>query len=327
MCCGKKPVVKLIRTLLSFLPIITWADGRCVFPKTRQIRWVFYINGSLSYSTPYRDLSTILPIGTGSTYGNMVASNTEIVDFLIGQGFAVPVNTFIQVRVYVRNCDSEIAMSNPVGFISTAAPSLCLCDFTRTYSVGTPTIVPSASGEVAFINGLMNAVPIVNTIDVSDEIMILALSGTCGDVFETGSATAQVGNVTVPPAFLTACPDPTKWIVSRNGVLQSGWTPVSGFASITPSSPSITDDQWLFVGLSGGDCALKTIPGSSSANGTTIPLPFQLSAANAAKWFPVKNGVSLYNAANSVSGYSVSGSNITFEDALANDEIWYILLD
>jgi hypothetical protein len=327
MCCGRKPVVKLIRTLLSFRPTISWADGRCVYPKTRQIKWVFYINGSLAYSTPYNILTTMLPIGTGSTYGNMVASNTEIVDYLIGQGFSVPVNSFVQVRVNVRNCDGETATSNPVGFISTAAPSLCLCDFTRTYSVGSVVIAPSVGGQVAFINGLLNAVPITNTIDVSDEIMVLSLSGTCGDVFETGSVTTQIGNVTVPPAFLAACPDPTKWMVSRNGVLQSAWTPVFGFGAITPSSPSLTDDQWLFVGLSGGDCGFKTILGSTSANGTTIPLPIQLSASNAAKWFPVKNGVSLYNAANSVSGYTVSGNNITFEDALVNDEIWYILLD
>ncbi len=328
MCCGAKPIVKLIRNpSLSFVPFINWKDGRCVFPRSRVIRWQFFVNGVLRYSTAFATPLSSLPIGTGSTYSSLNATNGQITDYLGTLGITVNVGDFVGVRVEIRNCDRETATSNTILFVAESVGPACLCDFSRTYSIGSGTITPSPGGQVAFINGLLNATPLVNPVEAGDEFMVLALSGLCGDTFQVNAQTNQTGNVTVPAPFLAAVPNAANWIVARNGQIQSTYSPVLGFTAITPVIPSEPSDEWLFVGLTGGDCAFVNIAGSSSASGTSLALPAQLSAANAAKWLPVKNGLAMYAAGNSVSGYSVSGNTITFEDALAGDEIWYIFLD
>jgi hypothetical protein len=330
-CCGSKPRVTLLKNA-SYRPMIDWHDRCASGTPPRQLQWLFYRNGSFVYSTTYGQLTDSLPIGSGSTYSILNATEVEIVTFLVGQGITINTGDFIQIRVRIRNCDKEFAISNAIGF---SAPVIivpaCTCDFVRAYDIrqtGTNPIPPvgftPVGGQLFFVNGLLTDGNITDPLVNEDELMWLTLSGGCDDSFEIATVNNAIGNVTVPPGFLSAVPNSAGWLVARNGVIQSGFTYSIG--QIIPDTPSAPDDVWLFVGLTGGDCTFITVPVNAFAVGATLNLPGGYSATNQARFLPIRDGVVMYNAANSEDGYTLSGSVLTAVTPFTNEEVWLLAI-
>ena len=331
-CCGSKPRVKLLRTT-AFRPEYGWHDTCRPGTPARQVQWLFYRNGQFVCSTAYGAPTDPLAIGSGSNYSWLNATDADIVSFLIGQGVTTDTGDFIQVRVRIRNCDNERAISNPIGLIAPDVSATCTCSFVRAYDnrqTGTNPVPPvgftPVGGQLFFVNGLLAEIPLTDPLINDDELLWLTLSGGCEDSFATASTTGATGNVTVPGGFITAVPDSTRWIVTRNGIIQSGF----GFSfgtTLVPSVPSEPEDEWTFIGLTGGDCSLITVPVSGSATGSSINLPSEYSAANASKFIPVRGGLLMYESAGSESGYTISGSTLVPDVPFDQEEIWLIAIE
>ncbi len=327
-CCGSKPRVSLIKTA-AYRPIIDWHDRCTSSTPVRQIQWLFYRNGTFVYSTAYGVPTAPLSIGSGSTYSLLHATEAEIVTFLVGQGISIEGREIIEIRVRIKNCDKETALSNPIRFSAPAVMETCNCDFVTGYDTRQTGLTPvppvtftPVGGQLLFVNGLLTDGTLVDPLVNSDELMWLTLSGGCDDAFEVASATGFTGDVTVPSGFLAAVPNSTDWMVARNGVIQTGISYASG--DITPSAPSDPNDIWVFAGLTGGDCAFLTESVSENYTGSSVNLPPGYSASNADRFIPVRNGVVMYAAAQSISGYTISGTVLIPETAFLNEEVWLI---
>lgn len=332
MCCGANlPAVRLNK-LTTYRPEYLWRDNCRGIAPQRLVQWLFYRNGRFVLSTPYAATTAALAIGTGSTYSNLNASPADITTYLVNNGIPVVAGDVIDIRVRIKNCDNEIALSNYHRIIAASVLPTCNCNLIRAYATGqTGTIATpppgfvAVGGQLLFVNGLITDGTVRDALVATDELMYVTLSGGCTDAFRLDTVTGQTGNVTVPAGFLAAVPNSSEWIIARNGVIQSGVTVAGNL--VTPSDPSDPSDTWLFLGLTGGDCGLTQVSVSALAFGPTVALPTGYSAANIAKFIPIRNGVAMYDAANSVSGYTISGATITVETDFNNELVTLITIN
>lgn len=332
MCCGTNmPAVKLTKEI-TYRPEYLWRDTCRGIGQQRFVQWCFYRNGRIAWITPYAAPTASLPIGTGSTYSNMNATPLDISTYLVTNGIPVVAGDIIDIRVRIKNCQNELALSNYIRIIGVNVNvTECFCDLIRAYATGQTGLTPTppggytaVGGELVFVNGVLTDGALDEPLVSTDEIMWVTLSGACTDTLRIDNVTAQTGNVTVPAGFITAVPNNLEWLVFRNGILQNTYS-VSG-STLTPNDASDPSEAWTFVGLTGGDCALSQVSVSASASGATVALPSGYSATNVAKFIPVRNGLAMYDAANSTSGYSVSGSTITAETDFNNELVTIIAI-
>ena len=330
-CCNKLPRVTLIRKAI-FRAIPHWNDNnKCTGGAQRQIQWRFFRNKILVYSTAFAAPTAALPIGSGSTYLYLGATNAQITAFLIGQSIAINEGDAICVQVRVRNCQGEYANSNKLCFGAEVPTETCTCSFVTAYDAeqtGDTAIPPggysATGGDLVFSNGLYNpegndfgAMPLVE----EDQLAWLTLDEACTAEFDIVEVNGVTGNVPIPVAFtgLTT----SDYLVFRNGAAQRSFT-TSGTNLAPSGAASEAADRWHFVRLDGGDdpCTLRRITINAAASGTTFNLPTGYSAANTDKWLLFVNELLQYPEQQ----YSVSGAQITLDQAAAADAIWIAVI-
>jgi hypothetical protein len=335
-CCGN-PTVRLTRRA-TIQPSIRWADNCTVQPAQRQIQWAFRVNGVTRYLTAWGVPTAALSIGSGSTYSVLNGTNQQIVDFLVGQGVSVVAGNTIEVYVNIRNCERERATSNTVRFVAPApSSSSCDCSWVFGYTSGQTgnTAVPPGGyvltgGELVTANGMLNPNGrnyAANPLSPADELAFVTLDSGCAESLTIVNATGLTGASIPVPLALSAQAANQNMIVVRNGAFELVNGVSFGNVALNPSvGPALATDQFTFFALTVGDCVLETVVVGLAANGLTISLPSGYTAANQNKWLLVRTGLLGYDAAQSVSGYSVVGSTVTFETALSGEDVWLIAI-
>lgn len=328
-CCNKLPRVSLSRKAI-FRATVHWNDNnKCTGAHQRQVQWQFFRNKTLVYSTAFASPTAALPIGTNSSYLYLNASNQQLVAFLIGQSVSLSEGDRICVQVRARNCQNEYATSNKICFNAEIPLSDCTCSFVAAFDSGQsgdtanpPGGYLASGGQLVFSNGLYNpegedfsAMLLVE----NDQLAWVTLDEDCASEFNVAEVTGVTGNVPIPGGFTGLAA--TDYLLFRNGACQRAFS-VSG-SNLTPSGPpSEASDRWHFVQLTGGSCTLQRITMNAAATGTTSNLPSGYSAANSDKWLLFVNELLQYPSVN----YSVSGNQITLNQAAASDAIWIAVI-
>ncbi len=327
-CCNKLPRVSLSRKAI-FRATPVWNDNnKCNGSPQRQVQWQFFRNKTLVYSTAFASPAAALPIGANSTYLYLNATNEQIVAFLIGQSVSLSEGDRVCVQVRVRNCQNEYATSNKICFNAEIPLSDCECSFVTAFDSGQsgntadpPGGYLATGGQLVFSNGLFNpegedfsAMPLVE----DDGLVWVTLDEDCASEFNVAEVSGVTGNVPIPGDF-TGLPA-TDYLVFRNGACQRAFSE-SG-SNLTPSGlASEPSDRWHFVRLDAGgagSCTLRRIAINAAATGTTFNLPSGYSAANSGKWLLFVNDLLQYPSVN----YSVSGNQVTLNQAADSDAIW-----
>ncbi|MBK8968632.1 MAG: hypothetical protein IPM36_18580 [Lewinellaceae bacterium] len=322
------PRVSLSRKAI-FRATVHWNDNnKCTGAHQRQVQWQFFRNKTLVYSTAFASPAAVLPIGANSTYLYLNATNEQIVAVLIGQAVALSEGDQVCVQARVRNCQNEYATSNKLCFDAEIPQSDCACSFVTAFdtdqsgnTANPPDGYLATGGQLVFSNGLFNpegedfsAMPLVE----DDRLAWVTFDEACSSEFSMAEITGTTGNVPIPGDF-TGLPA-TDFLVFRNGACQRAFS-VSG-SNLTPSGPaSEPSDLWNFVRLDAGgagSCTLRRITINAAATGTTFNLPAGYSADNSDKWLLFVNDLLQYPSVN----YSVSGNQVTLNQAADSDAIW-----
>lgn len=309
---------------------VTWNDRGCRGLNTRRLRWRFWVRGRFVYETPIGLPSDILPIGSGSTYAVINATDTEITSFLeSAASITITTGDLIYIRAVAYNCENESAESNLLSLTAQASVSECDCTFLTEFQTGLTTgsaTLPSGftANLLAWVNGLANYTGNnFSALETDDEIMFADLTG-CIATFEKQTVSGVSGNVPIPTAFQDV--PLSDYLLFRNGLLQYGHS-ISGVSIIPSNSSSDVSDDWMFVRVSGSvsGCHFRTVLVSASYNGATINLPGGYNSGNQSTWILFRNGLSQYPVPESATGYTVSGSGlVTPVVPFSGAQIWLV---
>lgn len=315
-CCNKNPSVTLTRKTVFFAKV-TWNDAGCTGGASRQLRWHFYVNGLLKYSTLWGLATAPLPIGTGSTYTAINATGEILTQYLRDQqAVAIESGDTIKVIVEARNCQNETAFSNPVFLTADVAESDCDCEFETFFITGQTGDtsdnegVPT-NGILVFRNGQLNYAMFDfsdGELVVEDEVVFVTPVN-CDSEIITEEVTGESGTVPIPSSFSGL--NLGEYLLFRNGAWQYGYSQSAG--SVAPSiAPSEPDDRWLFVRLDSDDgCRFGSQLVIANKTGSTFTLPAGYTASNQQDWILMRGPLLMHP--DSASGYDVTGSTVTLD--------------
>lgn len=332
-CCNLPPQVVLTRKMV-FRAHPTWNDQDCVGfgGAQRQMQWVFYVNGRFRHQTAYATPTTPLPFGSGTNWV-VNATDEQITDYLIGVGLTVAEGDLIEVRVRIRNCEGQTALSNPIRLLAQLPSVDCECEFLTEYQSGITGDEATLPGEFtgqffAFRNGLLNHLGndfTAQPLEETDELMFATLSG-CAATLDLEIVSEETGTVTVPGAFSGLAA--SQYLLFRNGVMQRGYLQAAG--QVTPAdSASDPTDEWLFARLENAiaGCTFTILSVGSGVSGATVTLPGGYNSTNQPDWILVRNGLVMYPNAGSDFGYSVSaGGIVTPTVPFSADTLWLVII-
>lgn len=328
-CCNKLPVVVISRKSLIATKV-TWNDRGCSGLNTRRLRWRFWVRGRFVYETPIGLPTDILPIGTGSTYAYINATDAEITSFVqTASGISIATGDVIQIRAVAYNCEGESAESNVLSLLAQPTFSECYCTFLTEFQTGitgASAVLPGgfSANLLAWRNGLANyAGNNFSGLESTDELMFADLTG-CAATLDKETVSGVTGNVPIPIAFQSV--PVSDYLLFRNGLLQYGHT-VLGTNIVPTNAPSDLLDDWMFVRVEGSanGCHFRAVLVSASYSGATVSLPGGFNSGNQSDWVLFRNGLSQYPVPASASGYVVSvGGVVTPVIPFSADQIWVI---
>jgi|GEM_PF-5182611 len=330
-CGNKPPVLRLTRRTVYQVVNLVWNDrNKCAgAPTQRRLRWNFYRKGNLIYQTAFGATGASLPIGNGSTYLYLNATPAEISAYLVAQMVSISQGEVLTIRVQAVNCDAEYGLSNPLLFQASIPVSACDCVYNRTEVTGLtgnsaslPGSLNGTNGILAFKNGVLNYGGLNftgNALESTDQVQFVTIEN-CTTALTISSVVTGItgGSVPIPSAFLPL--SSTQYMVFRNGLLQRTIAVLAGNI-VLEGNLSVAEDEWLFVALNTNPalgCVFGKITIGANISGATAMLPSTYSASNQNKWLLFRNGV-LQHPGNA---YTVSGSMLSFVDALVGDELW-----
>lgn len=156
----------------------------------RQLFWQFSVNDVIYHEIGFGTLTTPFPIGTGSTYEQLLLTNqNDIVTYLQTQGVTIVANDVVGVRILAINCNGLAGKdaSNLIQFVNNATVTqLALLngynntamtvDGTGSIGTGFRVVIRRASTDIetTAIMTNPNAIPYTTTLQNGDEIALQA---------------------------------------------------------------------------------------------------------------------------------------------------------
>ena len=325
-CCNKRPVVFLAYKSV-FFATVTWNDHGCTGDNTRQLRWHFYINGILRYTTPWGLPSDVLPIGTNSTYTAINASATVLTEYLHDQQ-AVNVSDGDSIKVIVEalNCEEETGRSNPVVVFAVIPESDCECEFSvgiETGQTGDTADLDGfddTNGLLVFRNGQLNyaGIDFTDAELVAEDVLEFLSVTNCDAVIEKEEVSGEVGTVTIPSGFTSL--NLNAYLLFRNGVLQRGFS--QGGGVVTPAgAASESEDAWMFVRLDSEEgCRFGSQLVVANKTGSTFTMPTGFTFDNFEDWRLFRNGLLMTPELD----YGMDGSILELTTPASGEDFWIV---